>query len=318
VSRPLRYNVPGGLYHVTARGNERCDIVRDDRDRFAFVALLAKIVLERQWILHAWVLMTNHLHLVLETPLANLSEGMHDLLSPFASRFNDVHRRVGHLFQHRFDARPVERETHLLNLVRYVPLNPVRAGLVRAAEEWTWSSYRATAGYEQAPPWLEIDWTLRQFHSDRRIAQALYREFVTQKRAVEYDPHAEAVGGWILGSPAFCERVQAWVDEGARSREHPKRQRRVVAPELSLLIEIIERRLPEDGSLSRWSHGPGRKLIADLGHEACGRTFTQLAETLGITPWGAAKLRARSRELERSDAEYATLLEAIRRELYGG
>ena len=105
------------------------------------------------------------------------------------------------------------------------------------------------------------------------------------------------------------------MDERARSREHPKRQRRVVAPELSRVIEIVARRLPEDGSLDRWSHGPARKLIADLGHEACGLTFTQLAEILHVTPWGAAKLRARSRELERSDPEYATLLDAIRDEL---
>ncbi|MFN2239277.1 MAG: transposase, partial [Thermoanaerobaculia bacterium] len=123
---------------------------------------------------------------------------MRDLLSAWASRFNKLHRRVGHLFQHRFDAKLVERETHLLELLRYVPLNPVRCGLVRSPDEWEWGSYRATAGLERAPSWLEVDWTHDQFDpADRPRARSRFREFVSRARDVEYDPHAAAVGGWI-------------------------------------------------------------------------------------------------------------------------
>ena len=163
MARPLRYDPPGSIHHITSRGVERRDIVVDDRDRRTFVELLARVVLERQWILHSWVLMTNHLHLVVETPISNLSEGMRDLLGDFASWFNRVHRRVGHLFQHRFDSKAVERETHLLELIRYLPLNPVRCGLVRDPAEWEWGSYRATAGLALEPSWLETGWTLDQF-----------------------------------------------------------------------------------------------------------------------------------------------------------
>jgi putative transposase len=242
LARPLRYDPPGSIHHITSKGVERREIVVDDRDRRTFVELLARVVLERQWILHSWVMMTNHLHLVVETPISNLSEGMHDLLGDFASWFNRVHRRVGHLFQHRFDSKAVERETHLLELIRYLPLNPVRCGLVRDPAEWEWGSYRATAGLSPRPEWLEVDWTLDRFDPwDRIRARALFREYVSSVRQVEYDPHAAAVGGWLLGSPEFCERVQSWIDEKLRSREHPKRQRRVVLARFDLLVEIIRR-----------------------------------------------------------------------------
>jgi len=283
------------------------------------VELLARVVLERQWILHSWVLMTNHLHLVVETPISNLSEGMRDLRGDFASWFNRVHWRVGHLFRHRFDSKAVERETHLLELTRYLPLNPVRCGLVRDPAEWEWGSYRATAGLAPRPEWLEVDWTLDRFDAwDLMRAQALFREYVRSVREVEYDPHAAAVGGWLLGSPEFCERVQSWIDEKLRSREHPKRQRRVVLARFDLLVQIIEKETGEDPkALAPWSRGPGRKLMADLGHEECGLTFEALAEVLRTSAWAAGKLRKRSRALAVADAGYAGLREKVRRLLVG-
>jgi putative transposase len=319
MARPLRYNPPGSIHHVTSRGNERRDIVRSDRDRRKFVEKLAEVVLEREWILHSWVLMTNHLHLVVETPIPNLSAGMHDLLGDFASWFNRVHRRVGHLFQHRFDAKPVERETHLLELTRYLPLNPVRCGLVKDPAEWEWGSYRATAGLAPEPSWLETGWTLDQFDwVDRLRARALFREYVSEARDVEYDPHAAAVGGWILGSPEFCQRVQEWVDEKVRSREHPKRQRRLILARFDVLMEIVrEETGSEDRALAPGSRGPGRKLLADLGHAECGLTFEALAEVLGTSAWGAGKLRRRSRELAEADRAYAALRERVRSLLVG-
>jgi putative transposase len=314
LARPLRYNVPGGIYHVTSRGNERRAIVRADADRLAFVDRLADVVLDRGWLLHSWVLMTNHLHLIVETPVPNLPEGMRDLLGPFAQRFNAVHRRVGHLVQHRYGAKVIERETHLLENLRYVPLNPVRAGIVATPAEWIWGSYRATAGFEPAPPWLEVDWTLDQFdRTDRVRARLLFREFVSQPRDVEYDPDAEAVGGWILGSAAFCEKIQSWIDGAARSSAHPKRQRRLVLARLDVLIEIVRRETGAgDGDLAPGRRGAGRKLIADLGHDECGLTFEAIAVVLGTTGWGAGKLRRRSRELASEDPDYAALRERIR------
>jgi hypothetical protein len=260
------------------------------------------------------VLMTNHLHLLVTTPVPNLSEGMHDLLGEYASRFNSVHRRVGHLFQHRFDAKPVERERHLLELSRYLPLNPVRCGLVATPAEWPWSSYRATAGFDPIPLWLDPSWILAQFHpASRHIAQKEFRDFVSRGRAVEYDPWSEATSDWILGSPEFCRNIQKWIDTKTRSQEHPRRLRRVVKPKFEVLISIVKREfgLTSEGLQSRQCTA-ARKLIADLGHDDCGQTFGAIAEVLRTTPSAASQLRTRSRKLIETDRQYSNCLQRIR------
>ena len=179
--RPLRIIDPNFVYHVTSRGVDKRDIVLDEEDRRAFVHLLGSAVQEMEWILHCWVLMSNHLHLVVRAPKANLSTGMQQLLSTYAARFNKNRERIGHLFQRRFHAKPIKDEAHLLAVIRYVPLNPVRAGLVTTPEQWRWSSYRATAGLEAAPAWLEVDWTLSQFHRASFVeARQRYRDFVVR------------------------------------------------------------------------------------------------------------------------------------------
>ena len=181
MARPLRIIDPNFVYHITTRGVDKRNITLDEDDRRAFVHLLGSTVQEMKWILHCWVLMSNHLHLVVRAPKANLSTGMQQLLSTYAARFNKNRARIGHLFHRRFGAKPVKDEAHLLEVLRYVPLNPVRAGMVTAPEQWRWSSYRATAGLEAAPPWLEVDWTLSQFHSvDSKEARQRYRDFVSR------------------------------------------------------------------------------------------------------------------------------------------
>ncbi len=160
MARPLRLNFAGGVYHVTARGNERKALVRDDRDRARFVDTLAQMVQQYRVACHAWVLMTNHYHLLLETPTPNLSLAIRHLNGVYTQAFHRRHRRVGHLFQGRFKAIVVEKEAHLLELCRYVVLNPARAGLVAHPRRYGWSSYRATAGEAPVPSWLTVDWTL--------------------------------------------------------------------------------------------------------------------------------------------------------------
>ena len=151
VSRPLRLDHPGAVWHITARGNERKEIFRDDHDREAWLALLAQTVDLFDWRLHAYILMGNHFHMVVETPAASLSRGMRQLNGVYAMRFNKRHARVGHLFQGRFHSELVQKDSHLLEVLRYVVLNPVRAGRAAGAHDWSWSSYRATAGLEPAP-----------------------------------------------------------------------------------------------------------------------------------------------------------------------
>lgn len=152
----------------------------DDADCQSFLDTLAKAVARRGWLCRAFCLMTNHFHLLVETPSPDLAVGMQFLNSAFAQTFNYRHGLRGHLFQGRYHAVLVEKESHLLEAARYVVLNPVRGGLCRTPEEWPWSSYRATAGTEKAPPFLAEDMVLAPFGTDPVTARKRYREFVAQ------------------------------------------------------------------------------------------------------------------------------------------
>jgi putative transposase len=176
--RPLRPPIENGLYHVTSRGNRRCEIYRDEADRKYFLGLLANVVERFSWLLHAYCLMTNHYHVVVRTPLANISRGMQRLNSMHAQWFNWRHGCTGHLFQDRFYSADVEEQSHFVELSRYVVLNPVRASIVDHPAAYTWSSYRATVGSIARPTFLDCDAILEEFGPDVEHAQGAYASFV--------------------------------------------------------------------------------------------------------------------------------------------
>ncbi len=160
MARPLRIEFPGALYHVTSRGDNKSTIFFNDRDRNKFLSIYSEICNRLQWTTYAWCLMGNHFHLVVETPEPNLSEGMRVLNGTYTQYINRTYGRTGHLFQGRFHSILVDRNPYLLEVIRYVVLNPVRAGLVAYPQDWPWSSYRATTGLEYPPDWLDTDFTL--------------------------------------------------------------------------------------------------------------------------------------------------------------
>jgi putative transposase len=166
------------MYHLTCRGTEGRAIFLDDLDREVVLVELGEVVQAHSWLCPAYCLMTNHLHLVIQTPEADLAVGMHRLLSTYANYFNRRHNHVGHLFQSRYSSIVIERKSHLFEASRYVVLNPVRAGLCRRPGYWRWSSYRATAGYEPSPSFLATHWVLSQFSGNARRAALRYVEFV--------------------------------------------------------------------------------------------------------------------------------------------
>lgn len=163
MTRPLRLEVPGGHFHVTARGNRKQDIFGDDTDRQRFLRVLAATGDRAGWQVLGYCLMPNHYHLVVRTPRPNLSRGMRDLNSAYAQSFNRRHDRPGHLFQGRYHSSLVQEERYLREVLRYVALNPVRAGLCGAAEDWPWGSHSAIAGVTAAPPFLRADLVLAAF-----------------------------------------------------------------------------------------------------------------------------------------------------------
>ncbi len=170
MSRPLRLSFPGAIYHITSRGNARAAVYLDDDDRQRFLDLLASCVEKFNWICHAYCLMDNHYHLLIETPDANLQTGMRQLNGVYTQQFNRRHARVGHVFQGRYKAILVDKDRYLLELCRYVVLNPVRANMVALPEQYRWSSYAAMMGAQQEVSWLSTNWILSQFSSRRTIA----------------------------------------------------------------------------------------------------------------------------------------------------
>jgi REP-associated tyrosine transposase len=178
MARLRRLLFAGAIYHVTTRGNRGQVVFLDDLDRTRFLELLDDIVKRFAWICHAYCLMDNHYHLVIETPDANLSAGMHRLNGLYAQRFNRRHNVEGHLFERRFHSELVTSNAHLLELSRYVPLNPLRAGMCRDAAGYRWSSFRATVGDVPRPRFLKADWLLSQFGRTPEEAREAFRRFV--------------------------------------------------------------------------------------------------------------------------------------------
>ena len=176
--RKPRVEAPGAIHHVIARGNGGSRIVADDDDRQALVAALRHASARYGWRVHAYCLMDTHLHLVVETPEPTLGSGMRRLLGGYAYEFNQRHGRYGHLFAGPFSSSLVATEAYAIEVCAYVVLNPVRAGLVPAPEDWGWSSYRATAGLVTQPPFLETDLVPSMLHAHRKRSQALYRQLV--------------------------------------------------------------------------------------------------------------------------------------------
>ena len=199
------------MYHVTTRGNNREQVVWDDRDRAILLAAIDQAARRYGWIVLAYCLMTNHFHLVVQVPLGGLSEGMRLLNGGFARRMNARHGRVGHLFQNRFGATQIKRDSHLREACRYVVLNPVRAGLCKRPEEWRWSSYRACVGFELAPPFLAVDALLGLFGTRPRQARREYRAFVRDGRVRVSGEGNRGVtryrGGGALGELGSRQRI---------------------------------------------------------------------------------------------------------------
>jgi putative transposase len=180
VPRVPRLQIPGGIYHVGTRGVRREEIYRSPGDYELFACIFGRIVERFEWRCHTYCLMPNHYHLLIETPAPNLSAGMQRLNSDYAQWFNHLHGFSGHVFERRFFSRLVESNYDLIELARYVMLNPVRAGLCEEASGWAWSSYRPLVGEAPSTGFLTTEWLLSQFGRDPRRAREVLRTFLRE------------------------------------------------------------------------------------------------------------------------------------------
>ncbi len=229
MARPLRLEFAGALYHIMSRGDNKQVIFKTDHDRNRFFRVYSEIYKRLNWTTYAWCLMDNHYHLVVETPGPTLSEGMRLLNGIYTQYFNHAHGRVGHLFQGRFHSIVVDKDSYLVELVRYVVLNPVRSGLVRQPEEWPWSSYRATAGLDICPEWLDADWVTDVVSDgagsrEQKIKQ--YRAFVEEGLQGKADLMDQVQQQIYLGDEDFVARVQEACEIGPHLAEVVREQKR--------------------------------------------------------------------------------------------
>lgn len=267
MSRPLRIEYPGALYHVTSRGNERHEVFRDDRDREFFLNLLGRCCVRFHWLCHAYCLMKNHYHLIIETSDTTLSRGMRHLNGVYTQKFNWHHNRVGHVFQGRYKAVLIERETHLLEACRYVVLNPVRANTVSSPALWKWSSFRATCGEMPASNYLTTEWILQQFGDNSDSAVSEYRNFIKDGiggRCLWDDlKHQTFLGGDEFVT-LFCDAVEPFEDV----IEIPKAQRLLPQPTLEQLFanDVYLRKRERDERIIEAieKHGYTEKAVGDF------------------------------------------------------
>ena len=231
MSRPLRLEFPDALYHLTSRGDRREDIYEDDTDRRNFLEVLSSVIEQLNWECYAYCLMRNHYHLLVQTPDANLSKGMRQLNGVYTQTYNRRHNKTGHLFQGRYKSILVDEESYLLELSRYIVLNPVKAGMVERVDQWKWSSYQATVGEAVAPEWLAIDYLLSQFSVQRKTAIRKYKTFVQDglKRGSIW---SELNNQIYLGDQDFINRVQQNLGENKKYLQIPKIQKRSIAKSL--------------------------------------------------------------------------------------
>ena len=265
MSRPLRLEYPGAFYHITSRGDRRGEIYRVDGDRQAFTQLIGEVVKRYRWRIHAWCQMTNHYHLLVETPEPNLSRGMRQLNGGYANYFNRAHGRVGHVFQGRYTAINVQHDTYLLELARYIVLNPVRAKMVVRPEDWQWSSFSATAGYCEPDGWLTTNGVLSPFGSHTKQAILGYRRFVSEGVNAP-SPWPSLRNGIFLGDADFVADLLANIEQTKPLDEIPRAQQQATCR-----------------TLSEWDAGsPNRNSAITKAYASGAYTLRQIGDYFGL------------------------------------
>ncbi len=310
MARKPRVHYPGAVYHVMLRGNARQDIFADDEDRRGFYALLAEGVERFGYRLHGFCLMSNHVHLAAQVGALALSRIMQHLGFRYTQWFNRRRARVGHLFQGRYKAVLVDAESYLLELVRYIHLNPVRAALVKAPERYPWSGHRAYLGKERLG-WLETRWVLSQFGRNTTRARERYARFVAEGRGEgrREEFHRDSTQGRILGDDRFAEEAMARAGRQERRAVNLGEVLGAVCARLG----ISEEELAVAGKARAGSQG--RALTAWLVRQVPELSLQEAACRLGrdISSLSAAATRLEGRV--REDTELARMIAQLKADL---
>lgn len=290
MARPLRIQYPGAFYHITSRGNERKDIFKNDRDRERFLSYLQSATKRYGATIHAYCLLNNHYHLLLQTPRGNLSEILRHINGAYTTYFNVKRDRSGHLLQGRYKAILVEADEYAKELSRYIHLNPARVGAVKKPHEYPWSSYRDYIGERESPEWLKRDFILGMFGKKLSTAQTRYRQFVQAIIGRKQEsPLRKALFSTILGSEEFVRTVTAKLSGQKKADRDLPAIRKLWA---QVAIEDIEN---EARLAFSKQANTQRKVSVHLCHRYTGRTLREIGTYFGLSDSGVTQA---SRRLE--------------------
>ncbi|MEW6519836.1 MAG: transposase [Thermodesulfobacteriota bacterium] len=324
MARPLRIQYPGAVYHITNRGNERKAIFRDDDDRRRFLEILAQSVDTYQVVIHSFVLMANHYHLLAETPLGNLAEFMRHFNITYTSHFNRRHKRVGHLFQGRYKSVLIDKESYLAAVSKYIHLNPVKVkGLLskpadeklRCLSAYQWSSLPGFANPKKRHKWVEYGVVLREFGGDNASGRKAYRRqleaAVTQGIAIKEN----IVGQSILGDARFIARIKETFLDRGNDREQPAlvSVHSYLAREQILAQLAVATQKTVDEVIR--SKGATRQMAMDLLYRLGGMKNKEIGELLGVDYSTVSLGRKRLAEKRKKDKQLHLVIRAIEQTL---
>ncbi len=320
MARAQRIEYEGAVYHVTVRGNERRAIFQDDADRERFLRILGESVGQFEVRLYLFCLMSNHLHLVVETPRANLGQFMHRLQTAYTVYFNRRHKRCGHLMQGRYGARLVEKDAYILRLSRYVHLNPVFTAAARRRpirervtmlRQYRWSSYRSFIGSDRPLGFVDYAPVLATVSLEPTRQAPAYRRFVESGIDHLDAPFLEAksASALCIGSEGFRDRIRRLYRSRLEARARPEDvafRRHGTVLSVEEILKVVCRRLAVDREVlrRRRRNALDRVIASRVLCDCGGLTQRQVAQVLGIRNGASVsqQLRKLARELESSPA----------------
>lgn len=308
MGRSLRIEYPGAYYHVTSRGNERKDVFKSQKDREQFLQYLESAVNRYGAVIHAYCLMSNHYHLLLETPAGNVSKIMQHINGAYTNYFNVKRKRSGHLFQGRYKAIVIEADEYAQHLSRYIHLNPVRTSMVDRPEEYRWSSYLEYVGIRKRPQWLETSLILDYFgKGDERFGN--YRKFVEELLGRDYEsPLSAVVAATILGSESFVsDLTERHVDGKQHDRELAAARKLMTKPSLQTILEGVQ----GISTSSRITKNAGIYLC----HRYSGAGLKEIGEQFGIKESAVSQSSRRFAQVLERDKELLKMVERVRKDL---
>ncbi len=308
MARPLRIEFSGAFYHITSRGNEKKDIFRSRKDRERFLFYIESAAERYGALVHSYCLMTNHYHMLMETPRGNLSEIMRYVNGAYTTYFNVKRKRSGHLFQGRYKSIVVDADEYAMELSRYIHLNPVRAGIVGKPEDYEWSSYRAFVGASVSPDWLKSDLVLSSF--GEKFREQNYRNFVEDHMEAEHaSPLQGVIASTLLGPPEFVAQIsERYLNARKPDRSVPAVRALSRPFTIKDIVQRVEEIVPDRKPLAR-------KVAMYACHRYGGRKLKEIGEHFGIGDSGISQATQRLHAEAERDKELWELLAKVRREL---